>query len=688
MKLNSNAKKLLISVVACVILILIIMPTSRTNNLPLSGHEDNDSPTKSINLSLIPYPNNYSVEYENISIPGEYGGYIFINDKGLGNASEIFIATANSTGQNVLLFVYNGSEIVLNSSISIPKRTSAITVGDYDNDGADEILVGVDNDPINGSVYAYSYADGTILGLEDQDTTGQDNIETLFIQDFDNDSNNEVLIGFSGGTNRTLKRFEKIGLSFSEEWGLPTTFEAGNNGTVGTIVGGVTNDGQDNIVVCDNDEAWVLYANGTLIEKFTFDALSSITSFWRCSYGDLLNDGENELLIYNNTNILIYKYNISSNLFDNNNNTTKYSGIEEVTVADIDNDLSNELIIGTNDSTINIIDDVMTSDDAIYSFNGFTQPHGFAINGLKITDTDGDSENEVVLLDNETSILRIIKVNMIPVAQFSVNVTSIEEGEWVQFNFTGNPGNPVTSYEWNFGDGSSNSTEQNPKHQYLTNGNYSVSLLVVDGDGDQDLHTEVNLITVIRATPPDNNTDGDEPPPPPPPAPQPDYTVIIIVVIIIAASAAGGRIPVVVIISRKKGRKEDKFVTPETCSVVPDDQATKKEKGAKLTGEKEEGVLPEKEVKTPISARKSEAVEVIEDFFLNDTGIQILFVKEILNITDEEFEEKIKPLLDKYNFTIEDEFIMTKDGDVDAFITELDEMFGEQEVSNTVDPTQ
>lgn len=59
--------------------------------------------------------------------------------------------------------------------------------------------------------------------------------------------------------------------------------------------------------------------------------------------------------------------------------------------------------------------------------------------------------------------------------------------------------NPITSWEWDFGDGSFSSF-QNPEHQYLEVGMYAVSLRVVCNDGSFDTYTDT--IKVANIIPP------------------------------------------------------------------------------------------------------------------------------------------------------------------------------------------
>ncbi|HWQ50087.1 MAG TPA: PKD domain-containing protein [Methanosarcina sp.] len=91
-----------------------------------------------------------------------------------------------------------------------------------------------------------------------------------------------------------------------------------------------------------------------------------------------------------------------------------------------------------------------------------------------------------------------IKVVTKPVASFSAKPTSGKAPLTVAFTdkSTGIP----TSWKWNFGDGAS-STEQNPKHEYLQEGNYKVTLTVTNVAGSNTV-TKTNFIKVTTNTRP------------------------------------------------------------------------------------------------------------------------------------------------------------------------------------------
>ncbi|MHA1681184.1 MAG: PKD domain-containing protein [Promethearchaeota archaeon] len=125
----------------------------------------------------------------------------------------------------------------------------------------------------------------------------------------------------------------------------------------------------------------------------------------------------------------------------------------------------------------------------------FLTPGNYTVS-LLVRDLDGDSDLAVVV-----DMINVL-VDNIPVASFITNVTTVFEGDWVQFNFTGSVGDAPSSFEWNFGDGGKKSVIENPIYQYNTSGNFTVTLKIVDNDGDQDEISMISLIEVLIDTSP------------------------------------------------------------------------------------------------------------------------------------------------------------------------------------------
>ena len=78
--------------------------------------------------------------------------------------------------------------------------------------------------------------------------------------------------------------------------------------------------------------------------------------------------------------------------------------------------------------------------------------------------------------------------NAAPSASFSPQGSSICLGDVIQFNDNSTGG--VTSWQWDFGDGTS-STDANPSHQYTSPGTYSVSLTVGNSNGSNSASSSV-----------------------------------------------------------------------------------------------------------------------------------------------------------------------------------------------------
>ena len=109
---------------------------------------------------------------------------------------------------------------------------------------------------------------------------------------------------------------------------------------------------------------------------------------------------------------------------------------------------------------------------------------------LTITDNNG-------LTGSVTMQIHVSKpTNQHPVASLSANNISGTVPLSVSFTGSGTDNDGyITSYSWNFGDGSS-SSQQNPSHTYNTAGTYTVSLTVTDNQGGTE--TKTLTITVIQ----------------------------------------------------------------------------------------------------------------------------------------------------------------------------------------------
>src|SRR5271157_3845472 len=84
----------------------------------------------------------------------------------------------------------------------------------------------------------------------------------------------------------------------------------------------------------------------------------------------------------------------------------------------------------------------------------------------------------------EVNATPVAPINQPPVASFTYTPSSPVVGQSVQFTDTStDPDGTIAAWQWNFGDGTANSTIQNPTHAFSTAGTCTVTLTVTDNGG-------------------------------------------------------------------------------------------------------------------------------------------------------------------------------------------------------------
>ena len=132
----------------------------------------------------------------------------------------------------------------------------------------------------------------------------------------------------------------------------------------------------------------------------------------------------------------------------------------------------------------------------------FWYPNGVAV----------DSSNNVYVADTGNSRVQKFTLSSAnpPVAAFTGTPTSGNVPLTVQFtdNSTKDPTTPISSWNWNFGDGSvENATIQNPIHTFTNAGSYTVSLTATSAAGSN-TKTVADYITVSAVPPTSSSTVG------------------------------------------------------------------------------------------------------------------------------------------------------------------------------------
>jgi PKD repeat protein len=158
--------------------------------------------------------------------------------------------------------------------------------------------------------------------------------------------------------------------------------------------------------------------------------------------------------------------------------------------------------------------------------------------------TDADSDSAV--------FQRVITVYAYMIPTFTVNTTSTTVNQTIQFTDTTTGGKPALSYQWNFGDGTANSTLQNPTHKFATNGTFTVTLTVTDAESNVVVSQKIITVTAASTT---NNTVTQ------------NYTTLIIIIVV--AIVVGAMIGVFVILNKRKMQNDKKQKPPEETKEEP-----------------------------------------------------------------------------------------------------------------------
>ena len=86
-------------------------------------------------------------------------------------------------------------------------------------------------------------------------------------------------------------------------------------------------------------------------------------------------------------------------------------------------------------------------------------------------------------------------------SQFSQSPSDAKPGQEVIFTDTTTGGTFPLTYQWNFGDGSDNSSMQNPVHLFTTGGNFTVVVTITDADGDLSIYRSICIVITVPAVP-------------------------------------------------------------------------------------------------------------------------------------------------------------------------------------------
>lgn len=377
----------------------------------------------------------------------------------------------------------SGNKVCYNSGYGIQLNTKCnnnVISGNNasHNNGGDGIELSYDcnNNIVSGNNVSYNYGDGIQLGFG---------------------SNNNTISGNSANSNY---------INVYEVWthGIHL-YDCDNN----TISGNIANNNTIGIYLefCEHNEIIGNVAYYNKLQYFVFgDGI-------RMSYSNYNNISGN--VLSNNVGGIYSGYGIYNSIVNNSVNNNIYYGIG------CESDRFNSIL--TNIAKYNVVGIGLLEcefhnvsgniiDNNIWVGIGLNMSHFNSIFGNIV------SNNEIGIYLNQScwnDVFENIYINnsvidyferptnncppngLIPVAFFTATPTVLTfTNNIVQFQFRGYEGDGPATFQWDFGDGSTISTEKNPSHKYTTPGTYTVALTVIDIHGDSDTLIRVDYIIV------------------------------------------------------------------------------------------------------------------------------------------------------------------------------------------------
>ena len=322
----------------------------------------------------------------------------------LGYACHGFAADVDTDGQNELIvsvdygdtggwvkiFEYTGSNNwteVWTGQFNTIRNNREVAVGDCDNDGKNEMVIGVSWYGRIGYIYEHS---GGNTYTKSWETSGYD-WDSVTIGDVDNDGLNEFVAGLGlwSGSTCPLRIYKYSGGTYNIIW------EYTLNNFTEAVIGDVDNDGQNEILFAKMEGAYGLGIIKNISGSYTLTWNNSVNYCFKPRIGDILNKGTNQFVFLNNNTVYLYEYsagnyNIIWSTPLGGDSANWYA--EELFIGDANNDGKNDLIVSHKDVGVKI-----------YSSVSWTAPKGKIV-----FSSNRDGNWEIYCMDEDgTNLIRL-----------------------------------------------------------------------------------------------------------------------------------------------------------------------------------------------------------------------------------------------------------------------------------------
>jgi hypothetical protein len=308
---------------------------------------------------------------------------VVIEDADNDGLNEISIAatglTIGGTGRCAFIYEWDGSTYVLKSTTpSAGRSTDSIAVGDVDQDGKNEVVVGTTDGYYYGHIRVFEWDEGSESYLEEW--SYGDPVASGYGSDFDppysynkiyanvvcignsdNDAFNEIIAGDYFGDIFVFKWNDSTG-TYDEQW-IARGNEYGWH-AYGLAVNDVDNEGGNEIVIgADNRIASLKWSATETYNEINQISIDSNLQWYGIIVGDVDRDGVNELIAGNiNGQVFVLEWNTELGDYVEEWSEDIGSNAWKIAVGDADNDGYNEFIVGNAEGEVIVYDYLTTQE--------------------------------------------------------------------------------------------------------------------------------------------------------------------------------------------------------------------------------------------------------------------------------------------------------------------------------------
>lgn len=274
----------------------------------------------------------------------------FIGDADNDGKNELIIRDGAWFGGTLYVYKYNGTTWI--QTWSTPRASQAdpwhTWIGDADNDGLNELIVGSGYGGRGIEIYKYN---GSTYSLQWSVFLGKD-IYTVQTIDLDGDGLNELLAA-DAFWSPDIRMYKYTGSTYNLVW----TYPAGQSICFMAKGGDIDNDGKNEIL------STIHVGWGALKDAYIFEHQSGNTYTLDWTWGgnktvglpiidDILNNGKNQFCFWSPLDSTVFLYQKTSSTYELIRNLKMPSYVKDICVGDVFNSGKNILAVGLYDSTI------------------------------------------------------------------------------------------------------------------------------------------------------------------------------------------------------------------------------------------------------------------------------------------------------------------------------------------------